>query len=132
VCQITRLHIEDAAEGSQQPPKVLGSSGRSHQPEGEGAASTGSRPRSTRHCRAVERPVSRHVRPLLFSCGTTSVRMGIGGLHTGVRSAGQTHLGVHIIGVANVKIHSLSAVGLRLLARASANCTLSRHVVTWR
>ena len=33
-----------------------------------------------RHCRAVERPVRDHDRPSLFSCGTTSVRMGIGGL----------------------------------------------------
>ena len=36
-------------------------------PDGLGAASTGSRPRSMRHCRATARPVRRHVRPSLLS-----------------------------------------------------------------
>lgn len=56
-------------------------------PEGEGAASTGSRPRSMRHWRATERPVRDQDRPLLLSCGTTSVRMGIGGLHPDISTS---------------------------------------------
>lgn len=60
-----------------------GEGGRRRAPEGEGAASTGSRPRSMRHCRATERPVRDQDSPLLLSCGTTSVRMGIGGLRRG-------------------------------------------------
>lgn len=48
-------------------------------PEGEGAASTGSRPRSMRHCRAAERPSRRQESVSLLSWGMTRVMMGMGG-----------------------------------------------------
>ena len=56
-------------------------------PEGEGAASTGSRPRSMRHCRAVARPSRRHRMPSVLSWGTTRVMMGMGGLYLDSRLA---------------------------------------------
>ena len=56
-------------------------------PEGEGAARTGRRPRWIWHWRATPRPTSWKRMPSFFSCGMTSVRMGIGGLYLLTRLA---------------------------------------------
>ena len=56
-------------------------------PEGEGAARTGRSPRWIWHWRATPRPTSWKRMPSFFSCGMTSVRMGIGGLYLLTRLA---------------------------------------------
>ncbi len=69
---------------------VLASTQNKHEgnaPEGEGVASTGSRPRTIAHWRAVARPSSFQESVLLLMWGTTRVRMGIGGLYLLTRFA---------------------------------------------
>lgn len=56
-------------------------------PDGDGVASTGSRPRTIAHWRAVALPSSFHDKELLLTWGTTSVRMGMGGLYLLTRAA---------------------------------------------
>jgi len=92
-CSSTRWRLAKALR----PPHARGRGGRARRagpgagprraPDGDGAASTGSRPRWIRQRRAVSRPSRCHLKPSFLSCGTTSVMIGCGGRYLLTRLA---------------------------------------------